>query len=297
MTRRLRPLAALAAACLWSTPAAAERIDFEDRAPANDAGQTLSEEYAHLGLHFVTSDAATWAGRSDGDPGGWQVDGSEGPTFAGFDGASYQFVASFDAPVSGFQLDVARAAGGIPFLFFEDFTLVGLRNGGVVAQQRVFLLSVDQWQTLLLDAEVDQVLGFGRGLPGLRFAIDNLRWQGPEELVWPVEIDIRPGSDTNPVQLSSRGVVPVLILGSDELDVGSLDPHSLVFGPDAAALAHRNGPHLLDHDGDGRQDLLLHFRVEESGLLPEDEEACVGGETWDGDPVEGCDLVTPVPGR
>ena len=63
---------------------------------------------------------------SYGDPGGWEVDGSEGPAFLGFDGMSYSFMASFENPVAGVQLDVARAAGGTPFLFFDDFTLLGV---------------------------------------------------------------------------------------------------------------------------------------------------------------------------
>lgn len=287
--------AALAALSLCTTPCFAESIDFEDLPAANDSSQTLGEEYAHLGVHFeTTDDGATWNGMSDGDPGNWKIDGTEGPTFAGFDGQSYAFAAQFGAPVTEFQLDLARGSGALVLPFFDDFTLVGYRNGQIVESQRVYLSSVNVWQTLTLTEEVDRVFGFGQGLRGLRFAIDNVRWGGGEVPILGVDIDIRPGSDRNPIQLRSRGVVPVVVYGSETFDVDTIDIGTLGFGPNSAPPSHRNGPHYADFDDDGLMDLLLHPRVSETGLIAEDEEACVFGATLDGTQFEGCDLITPL---
>jgi len=115
------------------------------------------------------------------------------------------------------------------------------------------------------------------------------------EVVMAVHIDIRPGSDLNPVNPMSRGVIPVAILGSDTFDVADVDVTTLAFGPNGAGLAHQNGPHVKDADNDGLDDLLAHFLTAESGIAFGDEEACLTGETLDGTPFEGCDTIRTVP--
>jgi hypothetical protein len=39
----------------------------------------------------------------------------------------------------------------------------------------------------------------------------------------PVAIDIKPGSSPNPLNLGIRGMLPVAVLGSDDLDVAEID--------------------------------------------------------------------------
>jgi hypothetical protein len=104
-------------------------------------------------------------------------------------------------------------------------------------------------------------------------------------------IDIEPGGVSNSVNLLSRGVIPVSILGSEEFDVARIDPETLSFGPTGAAPAHRGGGHFADVNGDGHLDFLSHYRVGETGLAPGDMEVCVTGGTLDGTPFEGCDTV------
>jgi hypothetical protein len=42
-----------------------------------------------------------------------------------------------------------------------------------------------------------------------------------------VPVDIHPGSCPNPLNVNRRGVLPVAIAGTDEIDVTTIDPHSI----------------------------------------------------------------------
>ena len=103
---------------------------------------------------------------------------------------------------------------------------------------------------------------------------DNPRYHARDVAVW---------------RAARRGAVA--ILGSDTFDVAEVDVTTLAFGPGAAPLAHRNGPHPKDANHDGVPDLLAHFRTEDAGIAPGDEEACVTGTNDEGVPFEACDSV------
>ncbi|MHC4744489.1 MAG: hypothetical protein ACYS8Z_21450, partial [Planctomycetota bacterium] len=87
-------------------------ITFDEIAPANGNFGFLTEEYAALGIHFVTTDdGSIMGGLSNGDPGNWDLEGTNGPAFLGFNGSSYSLTANFDVAMGLVSLDVSRSAG------------------------------------------------------------------------------------------------------------------------------------------------------------------------------------------
>ena len=106
-----------------------------------------------------------------------------------------------------------------------------------------------------------------------------------------VEVDIKPGSDPNSINVDSRKDVPVAILTTDTFDATTVDPLSVKFGPAGATESHARG-HIQDVDGDGDLDLVLHFLIRETGIALGDTEACLTGETFGGTPIEGCDAIS-----
>jgi len=108
-----------------------------------------------------------------------------------------------------------------------------------------------------------------------------------------VAIDIKPGSFPNSVNPKSKDVIPVAILTTDTFDATTVDPLSVNFGPNGATEAHRKG-HTEDADGDGDNDLVLHFSIQDTGIQCGDTSASLTGETFGGQAIEGSDSIRTV---
>lgn len=108
------------------------------------------------------------------------------------------------------------------------------------------------------------------------------------EVTLPVKVDIKPGSDVNPINLKSKGVIPVAILSTSSFDASKVETSSVKFGPSGANSTQNS---LEDVNGDGRIDLVLHFRTQATGIRGKDTNACLTGETTSGTPLDGCDSI------
>ncbi len=113
---------------------------------------------------------------------------------------------------------------------------------------------------------------------------------GPTCDVIPVDIDIKPGSDRNSTNIGSHGVIRVAILAAAGFDATTVDPVTVDF---EGASAVRSALKDVDHDRD--MDLIMHFQTQDTNIADEAVEACLTGETFGGQPIEGCDAIRIVP--
>jgi len=116
----------------------------------------------------------------------------------------------------------------------------------------------------------------------------------------PVQISLKPGSDLNKINLKSGGIIKVALMTTSfaegdpvDFDALQVDPLSVVFGPNEATERHGRG-HVEDVDNDGDPDLVLHFRVRETGIQCADSLVILSGKTYEGEDITGADSVTPT---
>jgi len=123
-------------------------------------------------------------------------------------------------------------------------------------------------------------------------------------------VDVKPGSDINPVNLRSKGVLPVAVLGSADLDVSQIDPGSLLLN--GVVPLRWNFDDICSSDGgdvdlqsegdevntpDGYTDLTLKFSTQEIAAALGDvkrgdfEKLTMTGYLLDGTPASGEQMV------
>lgn len=114
-----------------------------------------------------------------------------------------------------------------------------------------------------------------------------------------VQIDVKPGSSTNTINLGAAGVVPVAVLGSSTLDVGAIDVNSLTLGGGPVKIAGKSEKSLCrleDSNQDGFTDLVCHMTNVTSHETVEGETVAVlQGRMLDGVVIRGRDVIRIVP--
>ncbi|ANM31248.1 hypothetical protein ABI59_19235 [Acidobacteria bacterium Mor1] len=151
---------------------------------------------------------------------------------------------------------------------------------------------------------VGQILQFGflnnaTNYEGSAVYYDNI------EFARAVSVDIKPGACPNPVNRWTKGVLPVAVLGTDDLDVYDLDPASLnLNGGHAVRWSYEDvatpfGGDLCgctEQEGDGYMDLVLYIPVPnivDAMGYPQcgDQQMSLGGSLVDGTLVRGADCI------
>jgi len=112
-----------------------------------------------------------------------------------------------------------------------------------------------------------------------------------------VNIDIKPGSFPNSINLGSSGSVPVAILSTENFDAATVDPSTVTLASAPVKMKGKGTPmaSLEDVNGDGRLDLVVHVNTEALQLSDADTEAVLEGTTFGGKRIRGVGSVSVVP--
>lgn len=109
----------------------------------------------------------------------------------------------------------------------------------------------------------------------------------------PVVVDIKPGSATNPYNVGTKGVLPVAVMGSADVNLRQIDPASVkLAGVSPVRLT------VADLQRDGFADLILHFRDQDVDTLlvgvmnKEVVDLELTGTLKDGTAIKGTDSMT-----
>lgn len=104
-----------------------------------------------------------------------------------------------------------------------------------------------------------------------------------------VAIDIKPGSDVNPINPDSQGRIAVAILSTDTFDATQVDTSTVHFGTANVVTAT-----IEDVNGDGRPDMVLHFNTTDVGIACGDASATLTGTSLSGQLIQGSDSIRTV---
>jgi hypothetical protein len=108
-----------------------------------------------------------------------------------------------------------------------------------------------------------------------------------------VPIDIMPNSDGNNLNLRAgqgAGIdIAILSVGEFFEAPNLIDPLTLKFGPREANIW--GSPQVRDVDGDGDDDLVVKFLIQQTGIPCGDTHANLFGRTFDFQPISGMDTI------
>ena len=129
--------------------------------------------------------------------------------------------------------------------------------------------------------------------------VDMGAYECQQPSVITVEIDIKPGSYPNAINLGSQGFIPVAILSSSDFDATTVDPDTVELAGAGVAMRGKGDKYLAheeDVNGDGLLDLVC--KVETENLDPETFQygfVDLTGQTYDGASIKGEDEIIIVP--
>jgi hypothetical protein len=146
--------------------------DIPARAYSNDISDVITEQYTHLGVHFNTDGrhgGIVRFGLSQGDPGDWSLEGSNGPQFLGHNVYGRTGLIEFDAPISNLRIDAGHGHDAL-----TDLTLDAYGAEGQLLERVVIEFALpDVWVPVMFWAtDVTRVEYYSPN----DFALDNIRF-------------------------------------------------------------------------------------------------------------------------
>jgi len=191
----------------------------------------------------------------------------------------------YSIDLGGVDLDGAGSTTNDEF----DFTLTGYLVGGgtvsaaatvAVSEGLITLIMDDSWRNLTSVKVIADNTG-NVGFSGS--AYDNII------VAKSVSIDVLPGNSANVIYPNRPGKLPVAVLSSASFDAAQVDPATLRFGfweasPTEAAT-------ITNVDGEFGDDTRVRFKVPDAGIVCNDPDVSLSGETYAGEAITGFDLI------
>lgn len=113
-----------------------------------------------------------------------------------------------------------------------------------------------------------------------------------------VDIDIKPGSDQNTINLGSAGVVPTAILSSATFDATQVDPNTISLAGASVKVVGKGNKFLCHEDdvnSDNFVDLVCQLETVQFIIEEGQSNAVLEGKTFDGLAIHGEDFIRIVP--
>ncbi|MEN8166027.1 MAG: hypothetical protein ABFR65_00945 [Pseudomonadota bacterium] len=240
----------------------------------------------------------------------------------GSTGIGSVFLSGFSTPNGPFGLSI----GDDGMLYFSDhltgsafssdqsgnvsllgsFTPFGVGYTGVNAAGDVFVSDILSREIYKIDS-LGNIDVFASGFTGK----DNPPFNGPHDIVfddlgymyitdaetiwrvvtvsepYTVTIDIKPSKkSTNIIDFNKDKYLKVAVVGDTTFDALQVDPTTVKFGPNEASPIRFN---VKDYNRDGFFDLILTFKLKDTGITCGDTAATLTGELYDGTLIAGAD--------
>ena len=111
-------------------------------------------------------------GLGNGDPGNWDLEGTNGSAFWGFNVDVVGGI-KFPEDVTGFSMDISRSAGSEPG---QTITIKYIDDGKGQFDETVVLGDINQWTTLSYDGPFDEIFFEGSQNGFSPYGIDNIQF-------------------------------------------------------------------------------------------------------------------------
>jgi ELWxxDGT repeat protein len=241
----------------WATPNGSNRELW--RTDGTPAGTTLFFEPGPTSFGFTHDLAAGpdglnfFASDTDGVYRLWSSTGgapAAGPPVA----AGAQFVGLFDGKLAYFGSSDPGPAMGV----FNQVVFIGGET--LALPENVFLAPPISPSDVAM-AQIGNTLFFAAWSSDSGTELWKWELEPAEPGTQTIQIDIKPGDDTNTLNLTSNGLLTVALFSSSDFDATQAAIGTIIF-----AGAHIHNWQYIDINGDGRLDLLLNFRIQDTNL-------------------------------
>lgn len=244
-----------------SYPAGMAFLDFEDKSE----GYVLGEEIP--GVAFTTTMGLDWlvgtwsSGKYNGKYPGGGAYTSEGDKWAWLDTTGDSGIITFTKGTAGYVSVFTSTFSGLVMDAYDEADNLIASSGWATDN-----LNTGTMDRLWVESAAKDIKYVILHDTGNYWLIDCLVTDAPGVGEIEVNVDIKPTSWPNPLNVNSKGVLPVAILGTEDFDVTQIDPATILLegvAPLRWALEDVGTPGDPLAGPDGFTDLTLKFDAQE----------------------------------